>query len=120
MPLQDLSDPAIASVIERYRAQGKTEGGPYSLAELPMEQRRRKPSAFPTAEVAGLIVELSRQSPDGLVTYKQIWTHFRPNQQWLPNCRSRRALSGNRILCRQSPAHHNSARRADAVTPTFQ
>lgn len=82
MPMQDLSDEAIASVISRYRAQGKKDGGPFTLAELLIEQRRRKPSAFPTVEVARLIVELSRRSLDGLVTYKQIWTHFRPDQPW--------------------------------------
>jgi hypothetical protein len=81
--IEDLSDRAIQSVVQRYRAQGKTEGGPYSLSELLLEQRRRKPSKLPIDEVSRFIISRSKKSPDGLVTYKEIWEHFRPGQVWM-------------------------------------
>jgi hypothetical protein len=80
-----LSDRQIADVVRRYREKGLTEGGPWSLAELLMEQRRRIRSELPTVGVARKIVELSSKSPDGLTTYKDIWSAFRPGEAWIGN-----------------------------------
>ena len=78
----ELAPSALTSLIERYRTKGVTEGGQFSLAELLVEQRRRRPSALPINEVARFIIDRSRSSSDGLVTYKEIWDHFRPGEDW--------------------------------------
>jgi hypothetical protein len=83
--VQSLTDRQIADVIRRYREKGLTEGGPWSLAELLMEQRRRIKSDLPTVAVAKKIIELASASADGLTTYKEIWTAFRPGEDWVGN-----------------------------------
>lgn len=82
MGIEKLTDRQIASIIERYRKLEKAEGGPYSLVQLITEQRSRIRSPFPVVEVARTILEMSRKSRDGLVTYKQIWSRFRPSEEW--------------------------------------
>jgi len=80
-----LSDRQVADIVRRYRERGLTEGGPWSLAELLMEQRRRIPTVLPTIDVARKIVEQSSKSVDGLTTYKDIWCAFRPGENWIGN-----------------------------------
>lgn len=82
MGIGGLSDPEIVTNIRNYRKAGKEVGGKYSLAELLLEQRRRIPSPFPPCDVAKAIVELASQSPDGLVTYKELWHCFEPELSW--------------------------------------
>jgi hypothetical protein len=60
----------------------RTEGGKYSLSEILLEKRRRKPSAFGVREVAAKIIELAAKSEDGLTTYGDIWNAFRPGVPW--------------------------------------
>lgn len=85
MDIQTLTDRQIADIIRRYREKGLTEGGPWSLAQLLMEQRRRIKSDLPTVEVAKKIIEFASASVDGLTTYKDIWTAFRPGEDWIGN-----------------------------------
>lgn len=83
--LRTLKDPAIASNIAAYRKQGVSTGGHYTLAELLMEQRRRKPSVFPHIQVAHFIVNEAKQAEDGRVTYLEIWRAFAPGKDWQGN-----------------------------------
>jgi hypothetical protein len=82
MPISDFSDAELDSFEVNYRKAGKTEGGKYSLHEVLLEKLRRKPNPFGVREVATKIIELARNSNDGLLTYGDIWTVFRPNTPW--------------------------------------
>ncbi len=83
MQLNEISDRQLADNVRRYREAGKETGGYFSLSELLIEQRRRKPSPFPTVEVARAILELSRKSADGLCTYRDLWDFFCPGKPWV-------------------------------------
>jgi hypothetical protein len=78
MPISELSDKELDRFEASYRRVNRTEGGKYSLSEILLEKRRRKPSEFGVREVAAKIVELAALSADGLVTYGDIWNAFRP------------------------------------------
>jgi hypothetical protein len=97
MAISDLTDKQIASVIKRYRESSKTEGGPYSLADLLLEQKRRSPSEFPVVETAKAIIKMSKASHDGLVTYLDLWNEFRPGVPWKGQG-SQRTMA-NALLC---------------------
>jgi hypothetical protein len=81
----DLSGEQLELMRKRYLAAAKTEGGPYSLKEILLEQLRRKPSEFGIVETAKKIIELASQSEDGLVTYGELWKNFRPGVPWKAN-----------------------------------
>ncbi len=85
MTVQKLSDKQLGSMISNYRARGVSEGGRWSLSELLLEERRRKPTAFPPRDVASTIIRLSQESPDGLVSYHDIWRAFLPEREWKGN-----------------------------------
>ena len=61
MPISDLSDKDLDRFEASYRRANRTEGGKFSLSEILLEKRRRKPSAFSVREVAAKII-----SPDFL------------------------------------------------------
>lgn len=82
MPIIDLTTEQLENLARNYRAKGLTEGGIFSLAEVLLELKRRKPIPFGVREVAAKIVELAQASHDGLVTYGEIWHAFRPNDPW--------------------------------------
>ncbi|MDA9478910.1 hypothetical protein XI03_31385 [Bradyrhizobium sp. CCBAU 65884] len=82
MNVDELTDEQLDTFEANYRRVNKTEGGKYSLSEILLEKLRRKPTAFGTREVAAKILELARGSDDGLCTYGQIWSEFRPNAPW--------------------------------------
>jgi hypothetical protein len=82
MPISDLSDKELENFEAAYRRKNKIEGGKYSLSEILLEMKRRKPSAFGVREVAAKILELASASPDGLVTYGELWAAFRPDIPW--------------------------------------
>jgi len=82
MPISDLSEEELDRFEANYRRANKAEGGKYTLAEILLEKKRRRPSPFAVREVAAKIVELARISKDGLVTYGEIWNVFRPNIPW--------------------------------------
>jgi len=82
MAITDLSDEQIETFINNYRREKKAEGGKFNLAELLLEQNRRRPSPFGVREVATKILELAHGSADGFVTYGDIWKAFRPNESW--------------------------------------
>jgi hypothetical protein len=77
MPISDLTDHQLDRFEANYRQKNKTEGGIYSLSEIMLEKRRRKPSEFGVREVAAKIIELAAASEDGLVTYSDLWSAFR-------------------------------------------
>lgn len=85
MQLSELSERQLNTFIKNYEASGRTVGGIFSLADLKLEKLRRTKSAFPPKAVAESIVSLARKSPDGLVSYKEIWVAFRPDQPWIGN-----------------------------------
>jgi hypothetical protein len=85
VPISDLSDKELDRFESNYRRAKKTAGGKYSLPEILLEKKRRKPSPFGVRDVAAKIVELAAASPDGLVTYGEIWSAFRPNVAWQGN-----------------------------------
>jgi hypothetical protein len=82
MPISDLSNKELDRFEASYRRANRTEGGKYSLSEILLEKRRRKPSEFGVREVAAKIIELAALSADGLVTYGDIWNAFRPGMPW--------------------------------------
>jgi len=83
MSIENLKPSQIADNIKRYRERGVATGGPFSLAQLLQEQNRRaKPGVFGTVETAQKIIELSQQSSDGLISYGDLWTAFRPDEKW--------------------------------------
>ena len=79
MSVDELTDEQLDTFEANYRRVNKTEGGKYSLSEILLEKLRRKPTAFGTREVAA---KMARASDDGLCTYGQIWSEFRPNAPW--------------------------------------
>ena len=82
MGIEQLTDDQLDSFESNYRKANKTDGGKFSLSELLLEKLRRKPATFGTRQVATKIVELAQNSEDGLCTYGQIWSEFRPNTPW--------------------------------------
>jgi len=82
MGIEQLTDEQLDAFESNYRRARKTEGGKYSLSEILLEKLRRKPAVFGTRQVAAKIIELAQQSADGLCTYGQIWSEFRPNTPW--------------------------------------
>lgn len=83
MGIEVLTVSQLKDNVRRYREQGVTTGGHYSLAELLQELNNRvKPGAFGTVETARKIIELSGQSTDGLISYGDLWKAFRPNEPW--------------------------------------
>jgi hypothetical protein len=86
MALRDLKDSQIKDNIKRLRAAGISQGRPYSLAELLQEQHRRAArSPIPVVPCAKAIIELGSQSPNGFVTYGQLWERFYPGGPWGAN-----------------------------------
>jgi len=73
MSINNLTDKQLENFAANYRRSKRTEGGKYTLSEILLEQRRRSPSPFGTREVAAKILELARQSNDGLLTYGDLW-----------------------------------------------
>lgn len=86
MSVQNLSDEELLNFIQNYRKAGKKEGGKYSLAELCIEELRRKGKNYSGEDVVKTILNLSKNAIDGLVTYKQVWSIFCPDREWKGNC----------------------------------
>ena len=82
MSISDLTEHQLNVLEANYRRAQKTEGGKYSLSEVLLEKKRRKPSLFSVRDVAAKIVEGAGLSNDGFVTYLEIWKAFRPNVPW--------------------------------------
>ncbi|MEO5705821.1 MAG: hypothetical protein ABIT10_02990 [Alteraurantiacibacter sp.] len=102
MSLADLSEHQIDAFIANYVSRGLESGGKYALAELKLERLRRVKSPFSPAETARVIVDLARKSNDGLVTYKEVWSVFRPNATWIgnaPRAEMAKALAAVIVYC---------------------
>ena len=85
MSIQNLSDKQIENLINNYRARGLAEGGKYSLSEARLEQQRRIATDVPIDQIFSRILELSRESADGLMTYGELWDSIYPNRGWKGN-----------------------------------
>jgi len=82
MDISEWSSKQLASVAKRYLAAGKTEGGKFPLSSILREQLDRLSTTLDTLAVARSILDLSRASPDGFLTYGDLWTAFNPNTPW--------------------------------------
>lgn len=82
MSIERLTEGQLSALEENYLRAKRTEGGIYSLSQVRLEKLRRNPSPFDIREVASRIIELARNSSDGLLTYGELWTSFRPNERW--------------------------------------
>ncbi len=85
MSIQSLSDKQLENMVVNYRKNGVREGGPYPLSEVLLEQRRRIPTPVPIADIFDRILELSRRSTDGLLTYGELWESCFPGKPWRGN-----------------------------------
>ena len=85
MELSNWGDDQIERMIANYRKSAETEGAVFSLTELLVAQRRRIKSEFDTVALAKAIVSNSSAAADGLTTYKELWTEFRPGEPWVGN-----------------------------------
>jgi len=83
MEISNLTDQQIKTMIMNYDAAGKAEGGLFSLANLLKEQALRSRSDWDVRAVVSKILELSRSSLDGKLSYKALWEHFCPDQPWI-------------------------------------
>lgn len=75
----------IKRMIANYEDKGATKGGVFPLAELHLELRRRIKSDISPVNLAHSIVARAAAAPDGLATYKELWTEFRPGEEWVGN-----------------------------------
>ena len=75
----------IKRMIANYEGKGATEGGIFPLSKLHLELRRRIKSDISPVELAHSIVARAAAASDGLVTYKELWTEFRPGKEWVGN-----------------------------------
>jgi hypothetical protein len=78
-------DRKIAQMIANYRRNGVSEGGVVPLSDLLVERLRRTKSDIDTVALAKAIVANAAVSTDGLTTYKELWTEFRPGEEWVGN-----------------------------------
>lgn len=85
MEIGQLTDRELINLENNYVAKALTTGGRFSLAEVRLEKLRRLPSQLDTVALAKRIVELARQSPDGLTTYGELWKSFHPDAEWKGN-----------------------------------
>ncbi len=83
MGIQDKTDEQLKNLVNNYKRLEKTEGGIYSLAEVHLEIQRRLGKAYNGRDAALKIVDLARQSDDGLVTFLDLWKSFYPEQEWV-------------------------------------
>ena len=83
MIIQELTDKQLSNLVENYRRAGKTEGGKYSLAEVRLEQQRRRGIAYNGRDAALKIIELAKASNDGLVTFLELWQSYYPGKKWV-------------------------------------
>ena len=89
MDLKDWSLEQIETLIARYRQRGVTEGGPFALSELVLEEKRRAPSNFRGADVVNAIVALARKASDGFITYGELYKLLSGGLEWKGNATQR-------------------------------
>lgn len=85
MKILDASDDILEDMVRRYKTAGRMDGGTFSLAEIRVEQLRRRGTSYSGREVCKAILEISAAASDGLVTYMEIWARFHPNKSWSGN-----------------------------------
>ena len=81
--ITQLTDEQLQAFADNYRSKDKIKGGKFALSAVLVEQMRRKPTVFGVRETASKIIELAQKSPDGLCTYGEIWSAFRPDEPWV-------------------------------------
>lgn len=82
MGIADMSVQELDNMEANYVRLGNSTGGKYSLHEVRLEKLRRQPNPFGTRECLLKIIELARRSPDGRLTYGELWSAFRPDEKW--------------------------------------
>jgi hypothetical protein len=85
MGIRDLSDKQLDALIANYERLGENKGGIYSRSEALIERSRRSPGKWNVRDVAAAIINLSKISTDGKVSYNQIWQNFLPDRPWSGN-----------------------------------
>ena len=83
--IKDLDVKELVNIVSNYAKAGRETGGPYTLAEVKLEQLKRLSSPYDTIAVAKKIVEQAKQSEDGLTTYGDLWKAFNPGKEWRGN-----------------------------------
>lgn len=83
MDIEDLTDKDLENFIQNYRAKGVVEGGIFSLAELMLEKLRRGGGSISGREITIRILELAQKTPDGLITYGELWKSLYPEKDWV-------------------------------------
>ncbi len=81
--INSLSDKQIKVMIANYRRLSRVDGGIFSLSELLVEQSKRIPAEQTPREIVDAICRISRESIDGLTSYKVIFSYFYPERNFV-------------------------------------
>jgi hypothetical protein len=83
--IREVPDDGLEAAIKRYRERGLTVGGPFSLAELLLEQKRRSKSEFYGRTVVEAIMYAARGSESCYTTYRDLHEQLYPGEPWKGN-----------------------------------
>ena len=83
--VHDLSLEELQTMIQNYQRNKVAVGGIFTLAQLRLEEKRRAPSRFSGSEVVGGIIQLVRNSSDGLTTYGELYDLLSSGLRWKGN-----------------------------------
>ncbi len=83
--IREVPDDGLDAAIKRYRERGLTVGGPFSLAELLLEQKRRSKSEFDGRTVVEAIINAARGSESCYTTYRELQEQLYPGESWKGN-----------------------------------
>lgn len=83
--IREVSDEGLQAAITRYRERKLTVGGPFSLAELLLEQKRRAKADFDGRTVVDAIIASARASVTHILTYGQLHEQLYPGRKWEGN-----------------------------------
>jgi hypothetical protein len=106
MLIAGLTDEQLEVFVENYRNRDAIVGGKFSLGEVLLEQIRRKPTEFPPREMAEKIIELVQNSEDGVCTYGELWSEFRPADRWEGNKTQKKVTNGLAHVIRYCRSHN--------------
>lgn len=83
--IREVPDDGLQAAIDRYRERKLTTGGPFTLAELLLEQKRRSKSDFNGRVVVEAIIKAARASESGTLTYGHLHEQLYPGRSWEGN-----------------------------------
>jgi len=93
-PVQDLSDTEIATMAKNYVDKGVVFGGVWPLSDLRLEQSRRSTAQFPPTDLMDVILRVSSAAKDNQISYKEVWTAFRPGEPWQAHNSQKQVTNG--------------------------